>query len=171
MQNPRLIVLGLLKMNLNYGWEMEDFVKKSNMRTWAKIGMSTIYKTLNQLVSENVVKKKLKENKHGPNRIYYELMDSGESVFLHLLEDALCSNESIYSDRIPALIFAPLVGGKVHSKILNMTERYESLIEELTRWKSVNNDEIADVVIDFYQAVYEAEQKASHRIMALIAEH
>ena len=52
MQQPRMIVLSLLGIGLRYGFEMEDFARRTNMRQWAKIGMSTFYKVLGDLERE-----------------------------------------------------------------------------------------------------------------------
>ena len=106
MQQPKMIVLGLIAQGMKYGLEMENFVKASKMRLWARIGNSTIYKTLRDLQEDGCVSAQASVAKRGPGKTVYDLTKKGTHTLSELVGGALSSRESVYSDRIAGLVFA-----------------------------------------------------------------
>ncbi len=171
MQKPRMIVLALIGTGLRYGFEMESFAKRTEMRQWAKIGMSTIYKTLNDLERDGAISVELEESDKGPLRKAYALTPRGREQMAALIREALASNASVYSERIAGLIFAPLLGAKhshtaISGAISGLEQADAKLLEGLQR---EGIDGIGRAVVDYYRTIYDAERVAMKKIMAMLA--
>ena len=137
MQQPKMIVLALIGAGLRYGFEMEDFARRTNMRQWAKIGMSTIYKALKDLEHDGSITSEDEESEKGPPRKSYALTENGHERMIELIAEALASDKPVYSERVAGLVFAPLMGLKrvrgAVSASLKALERNDALLVESAR--------------------------------------
>ena len=169
MQQSRMIVLALIGSGLRYGFEMEEFARKSQMREWAKIGMSTIYKVLGQLEAEGAVEVEIEESTKGPNRKAFSLTDAGKSRMQELVEEALASRSSVYSDRIAGLIFARLLpDARSREAVLHTIASLERVDDDLAaREKAASDDPVGAIVLAYYRDIYLAERKAMQAILKL----
>jgi DNA-binding PadR family transcriptional regulator len=167
MQQPKMIVLALMATGLRYGFEMEEFARRTSMRQWAKIGMSSIYKALADLEREGSITVEVEESDKGPARKAFRLTDSGRGQMTALIGEALASNASIYSERIAGLVFAPLIGPQqARAAICSSVTALEDadvLLEQSQEDEGM--DEIGLAVIEFYRTVYAAERKAMQRVL------
>ena len=167
MQQPKMIVLALIGTGLRYGFEMEDFTRRTNMRQWAKIGMSTIYKALKDLEREGSITVETEESDKGPARKSYALTDEGRARMIELIDEALASDMSVYSERIAGLVFAPLMGltnaRRAVSASVSALERNDALLAESA--KSSGMDSIGLAVVEYYRAVYAAEREAMRKVL------
>ena len=170
MQKPKMIVLALLGLGLRYGFEMEAFAKRTEMRQWAKIGMSTIYKALSDLEREGAVSGDLEDSNKGPRRKAYALTSSGKSKMTELIRAALRSDASVYSERIAGLLFAPLLGPELAVEaISDSVAGLEHADQKLRKSAKENStDQIGEVIIDYYRSIYQAERIAMRRMMEII---
>jgi DNA-binding PadR family transcriptional regulator len=170
MQQPKMIVLALIGTGLRYGFEMEEFARRTNMRQWAKIGMSTIYKALNDLEREGSVTIEVEESDKGPARNAYALTQDGRAQMIKLIEASLASDMSVYSERIAGLVFAPLMGMKNVTRAIPATiarlKHKDALLAESAGAPDMNPIGLA--VIDYYRAVYAAEQEAMRKVLEAI---
>jgi DNA-binding PadR family transcriptional regulator len=162
MQQPKMIVLGLLSQGLKYGLEMEEFIERVKMRFWVKLGGSTVYKTLNDLRKDNAVTARRGAAKRGPGKNVYKLTKTGETEFTRLVGEALSSREPVYSDRIAGLFFAcslprEVALPQIATTIKGLSEAIKGL--ELERANKLELD-FATVVLDYYITVYKAELTA-----------
>jgi DNA-binding PadR family transcriptional regulator len=171
MQQPKMIVLALIGTGLRYGFEMEDFARRTNMRQWAKIGMSTIYKALGDLEREGAIAVELEESDKGPARKSYALTDEGRASMVSLIGQALSSGMSVYSERIAGLVFAPLMGSEratmTISASIEALEQADALLKNSLGAKDM--DEIGRAVVEYYRAVYAAEQVAMRRVLRVVS--
>lgn len=167
MQQPKMIVLALIGTGLRYGFEMEDFARRTNMRQWAKIGMSTIYKALNDLEREGSVTVETEDSDKGPARKSYALTQDGRARMIELIDEALASDMSVYSERIAGLVFAPLMDLKHVRRAISASvmalERNDALLAESA--KSAGMDAIGLAVVEYYRAVFAAEREAMRRVL------
>lgn len=170
MQQQKMIVLALIGTGLRYGLEMEAFTRRTNMRQWAKIGMSTIYKALADLEREGAITVEIEESDKGPVRKAFALTDLGRRRMVELIGEAITANSSVYSDRIAGLVFAPLMGSQqATAAVAASIEALEHADEKLTKSSTANGmDEIGLAVIDYYRSVYAAEREAMRRVLALV---
>jgi DNA-binding PadR family transcriptional regulator len=168
MQQPKMIVLALLGTGLRYGFEMEDFARRTNMRQWAKIGMSTIYKALKDLEREGSITAATEESDKGPERKSYALTAEGRARMIALIDEALASDMPVYSERIAGLVFAPLLGRKHAKQAVSASakalERNDALLAGSE--KAPGMDSIGLAVVEYYRAVYAAEREAMRKVLA-----
>jgi DNA-binding PadR family transcriptional regulator len=162
-----MIVLAMIGTGRSYGFEMEDFARRTNMRQWAKVGMSTIYKALKDLEREGSIVAKEETSDRGPVRKAYTLTDAGREQMVRLIDEALASDMSVYSERIAGLVFAPLMGaGRARAAIsasLEALERNDALLENSAEAEGM--DRIGLAVVDYYRAVYAAERDAMRKVL------
>jgi|GEM_PF-1083360 len=170
MQQPKMIVLALIGTGLRYGFEMEDFARRTHMRQWAKIGMSTIYKALKDLECEGSITVETQASEKGPPRKSYALTDSGRARMIELIDEALASEMAVYSERIAGLVFAPLMDPKHATRAISHSitalERNDALLVESA--KSAGMDAIGLAIIEYYRAVYAAEREAMRKVLGAI---
>ncbi len=163
----KMIVLALIGTGRRYGFEMEDFARRTNMRQWAKVGMSTIYKTLKDLEREGSIAAREEASDRGPVRKAYALTDAGCEQMVRLIDEALASDMSVYSDRVAGLVFAPLMGaGRARVAIsasIAALERNDALLEGSA--KTDGMDSIGLAIVDYYRAVYAAERHAMRKVL------
>ena len=172
MHDPKMIVMGLIRQGLGYGLEMEGFIEKTRMRLWARIGGSTIYKTLRDLKAEGFVTSRRAEAARGPGKTLFKLTPEGNRALRQMVEAALRSDAPFYSDRIAGMFFALPLGdptmksilGEVAEKLEHMASDHDVLLEEQDR------DAVAGIILDFYRKVYLAESEALRAMAAFMAE-
>lgn len=170
MQQPKMIVLALIGTGLRYGFEMEDFARRTNMRQWAKIGLSTIYKVLIDLEREGSVTVESEESGKGPARKAYALTADGRARMIGMIDEALASDKSVYSDRIAGLVFAPLMDLKDLRRAISASvtalARNDALLAESAN--AAGMDSIGLAVVDYYRAVCAAERDAMGKVLRAI---
>lgn len=170
MQHPKLIVLGLLAKGMQYGLEMEKFIDASRMRLWARIGSSTIYKTLLDLQKDGAVSAKPGVAERGPGKTVYALTKKGHEDLSQQVAAALTSEESVYSDRIAGMVFAlALPPDEGRARIAACAKGLDRAHVELAQEKEKQKGHaMAQIVLDFYTKVYKAEQEAMEEALKLL---
>jgi len=167
MQHPKLIVLGLLASGIKYGLEMEKFIEATKMRLWARIGSSTIYKTLLDLQKDGAVTAKPGTAERGPGKMVYALTKRGKADLAGHIGVALASDESVYSDRIAGMVFALTLPPKeARAKIDASRKGLDQALNEIAAEKGRQKDHpMAQIVLEFYETVYRAEQAAMQKAL------
>lgn len=66
MHHQKMIVLGLVAIGKKYGFEIEEFIAQTEMKRWAEIGNSTIYKVLKDLEHDNALRGEKIASDKGP---------------------------------------------------------------------------------------------------------
>lgn len=167
-----MIVLGLLSIGLRYGFEMEKFAQETDMRRWAEIGMSTIYKTLKDLQRDGAVKARKEKGGPGPARNAYSLTETGTRLFQALVIAAMRSDASVYSERMAGLVFLPAMPRPeallaIEDCDAGLKAADAVLAGHFKKHKG-DQDAVADAVIGFYRDVYRAERRALAKIKSAL---
>lgn len=162
MQQPKMIVMGLIGRGIDYGFEMERHIDLTRMRLWARIGKSTIYKALRDLQRDGAVTQKSESAARGPGKTVYRLTTAGKKSLAHLVKSALQSRESVYSDRVAGLVFSQSLPKKtavteLESSIYGIGEAIKSIDSEISQQ---DDKTVAYIVLHFYRKVYVAEREA-----------
>ncbi len=170
MQQPKMIVLGLIAQGYCYGFEMERFIDLSKMRFWARIGKSTIYKALRDLLKTGEVTEKKEAAERGPGKAVFSLTKAGNNKLVELVSEALSSRESVYSDRIAGLVFARGLPREIALAELEKSITGIGLAIEYVETERDQKDEssTARIVLDFYKKVYQAEREALIEMKAVL---
>ena len=165
-----MITLGLVAMGKKYGFEMESFIDETEMKRWADIGNSTIYKVLKDLEHEGALRGKKVASESGPGRTEYSLTARGRKQLTGYILDALQSDKTARLERLSGLFFAPLLPKSIGAAALERTvnqlhDACEALDEHLSSRKG---DIIAEAIIQFYVEVFEAETRAIKKVSELL---
>lgn len=168
---PKLVVLGLLSNGAKHGYEMEEEIERSNMRMWARIGMSSIYKALSDLEKEGHVASKAGKALRGPGKKVFSIKTSGQTLLQTEIGSALASTDSVYSLRMTGLAFA-LREGKSH--IENVRRSHAGLKSGIDHLKAEKERAASSVsgqiLLDYYCDIYEAELRAMDKVIKHLAQ-
>ena len=165
---PKLVVLGLLSNGPRHGYEMEDEIERSNIRMWARIGMSSIYKALSDLEKEGHVSAKPGKALRGPGKKIFAIKASGKKLLEKEIQGALASTDPVYSLRMTGLAFALRQGeGQRPSQIEGLRASFEGLRSGVERLKAEKKraagSTSAQILLDYYLDIYKAELRAMER--------
>lgn len=169
MHHQKMIILGLIATGRRYGFEIEDFISRTEMRRWAQIGTSTIYKALRDLDREGAIKGRTLPSGKGPKRTEYRLTRKGRSQLTGYILQSLRSDATARLDRIAGLFFSPLLEREAGRAALKRTRKALIAAEkELENHLDLQKgDKIAEAIIQFYIDVNASEQRAIEKIMEL----
>lgn len=162
-----MIILGLVAIGKKYGFEIEEFIAQKEMKRWAEIGNSTIYKILKDLESDGALRGKKVPGKKGPARTEYSITRSGRKQLTASILGALKSDNTARLDRISGLFFAPLLPNAVGKAALTST--IDQLLEVDTKLhdhlSSQKDDVIAEAILQFYIDLNQAEARAFDKVL------
>lgn len=77
MTNAELVVLGLLAERERYPYEIESEIKARDLRAWARIGFSSIYRSLRTLEEKGLATSWKTDSPRGPDRRIHTITDEG----------------------------------------------------------------------------------------------
>jgi DNA-binding PadR family transcriptional regulator len=169
--HQKTIILGLVAIGKKYGFEIEEFIARNEMKRWAEIGNSTIYKLLKDLEHEGALSGRKVASDKGPTRTEYSLTARGRKQLNEFVLGALKSDTTARLDRISGLFFAPLLPKKVGKAALERTigqlsEVDKKLHDHLSVQK---NDVIAEAIIQFYIDLNHAETRAIEKVLGMFS--
>lgn len=106
MKQSALILLGMLISGPKHGYDLEQTIKATRMRDWAKIGASTIFATLRRLNQQGMLT--IRQEQHGrrPVRNVYGITNEGREAFKEALVNSSSDMTPLYSSRVTAAVFA-----------------------------------------------------------------
>ena len=175
MQQPKMIVLGLIAQGMKYGLEMQKHIDETNMRLWAHIGGSTIYKALRDLEADGCVTAQLQTAQRGPGKTVYNLTVKGKDKLNELVGEALSSHAFVYSDRVAGLVLSvSLPRAKARREITKSLEIVDSALNLIKQTRDSRSSPLAQIVLDYYRDIYRAEGralKAVHEQLATTHKH
>ncbi|MFQ5690182.1 MAG: PadR family transcriptional regulator [Gemmatimonadota bacterium] len=106
MHQAELVVLGLLGRDARHGYEIARELEAANLRQWAQIGPSTVYRVLRRLERQGHVTHRLERQGERPAKKVYSLTDSGLRELSRRVRAALFSERPVYCDRLVGAVFA-----------------------------------------------------------------
>ena len=172
MHHQQLVVLGLIAIGKRYGFQIEEFIDRIELRRWVEIGSSTIYKLLKDLEKAGDISGEKVPSGKGPARTEYRLTQQGTQRLRGYILESLRSNATARLDRIAGLFFSPLLPKPERSKAI--VQVLESLRENSRRldshFETNSGDAIAEAIIDFYRDVNCAEIRAFEKIRDCLIE-
>jgi len=92
----RLVILGLLRENPLYGYEIKQIIEE-HMSDWTSIAFGSIYFALDKLGDEGFVDKiSVEQEGRRPSRSVYQITSPGRQEFLRLLRESWQNVEREY---------------------------------------------------------------------------
>lgn len=169
MHQQKMIILGLVAIGKRYGFEIEEFIARTEMKRWAEIGNSTIYKILKDLEHDGALIGKKVAGEKGPTRTEYSMTRKGRKQLHDFILEALQSDATAKLDRISGVFFAPLLpdaAGKIAlERTIFQLKKAESRLRD--HLASRRNDIIASAIIQFYIDLNRAEMRAFKKIKGI----
>ena len=172
MKHSSLVVLGLLADGSRHGYELEKQIRRRNIRLWAKIGASTIYKCLQDLERDGFLSSRAEAADRGAGRAVFSITEQGRTRLAELVVEALRSEGSVYSDRIVGMAFAHALDPP--AAIVRLRGAHDGMDRGLARLDDARANtahSTAQIIIDYYIEVMSAEQRALGRAAALLEQH
>jgi|GEM_PF-6586603 DNA-binding PadR family transcriptional regulator len=80
------LILSYIKRGIGYGYNILSHVKASGSDEWVNFSRAGLYKTLDKLEKNGLVKKKLVRDKDRPAKKVYSITDSGENELKAFVE-------------------------------------------------------------------------------------
>jgi len=91
MTKNDLVVLGLLREQPMYGYQIKQQVEERHLNHWAHVSLASIYNTLNRLEQKGLITARQEKVGKMPERTVYRLTPKGEKGLARLVEKALTS--------------------------------------------------------------------------------
>jgi DNA-binding PadR family transcriptional regulator len=89
LSNPETALLGLLSEQPMYPYQIEQEVKNRDMRYWADLSMSSIYKLLRKLETENLVTRQNQVSDGNRLQKLYSLSENGKAILQEKITEIL----------------------------------------------------------------------------------
>ena len=126
MKQSEILLLRLLQIRDQYGYELEKFIEEAQMRYWSEIGFSSIYAHLNKLAKEEYISFRYKKEPGSPRRKVYHLEEKGRQALKKGVLDFIES---------PAPLFPDLHVGVIAAEELLSREEYIRALKHLREKK------------------------------------
>ena len=98
MTKNDLVVLGLLREQPMYGYQIKQQIEKRRLDHWAHVSLPSIYNTLNRLEKRGMIAAHREKVGKTPERTVYQLTHRGEKGLSKLVEKALLSERAPEDD-------------------------------------------------------------------------
>ncbi len=98
MSSIDLIILGFVKRKPMSAYEITQYIEFKRMKKWIKIASPTIYQNIKKLAAKNyIIGKTIKEGEM-PEKVIYNITESGEEYFLRLMNRFSANPGKIFFD-------------------------------------------------------------------------
>ena len=94
MTKNDLVVLGLLKEQPMYGYQIKHQIELRELNHWARVSLASIYYTLNRLEDRGCITAHHEKVGKMPERTVFQLTPKGERQLARLVEKALVSEKT-----------------------------------------------------------------------------
>ncbi|WP_158310207.1 PadR family transcriptional regulator [Desulfosporosinus acidiphilus] len=119
------MLLKFVKAKPSYAYEIEKMIEVREIRTWVKIGGTTIYQALDRLCNKGLLKFEIEKEGNMPQRKRYYITDQGNKAFDKATEKILKNNEYYYFDLTVGLFCRHLMDPEVFKQ--SIQERLKNL--------------------------------------------
>lgn len=159
MRHSDLVVLGLLAAGPQHGYELTNQLDAMRVRRWARISGPTVYRRLDRLREEGLLRSRTEREGSRPEREVFELEDAGRRALEELVREALSSEAPVYSDRLVGAVFSlAALPPEERSELLDRSaRRRETEADELAEELDAGSSPAGEAVLRFYRSVAEAE--------------
>lgn len=98
LSNIELMLIKFVKTKPSYAYEIERMIEDREIRTWVKIGGTTVYQVLDRLCNKGFLEFKIEKEGNMPQRKRYYVTDKGNNAFDKAAVKLLKNNEYYYFD-------------------------------------------------------------------------
>ena len=169
MRHSDLVILGVLSAGARHGYDLAREIAAMNVRAWAQLGPSTIYRAVQRLEERGDLRGRVERDRARPERRVYEVTPQGRARLSELVRRAVASTEAPYSDRVVGAVFARHAlgpddaGGALTDAQRRLRESEDRIGAALGHGASP----FGEAILRFYQAVARAEREALAELAAI----
>lgn len=161
MQHSELVTLALLARDPRHPYELNKQIDSMQVRRWAKLGASTVYKVLLRLAAKGLVRERSEQVQTRPPRKVYSITQEGRAALKQLVAEGLASPAPVFSDRLVAAVFADPHAPESRAQMADALARLEDSERRLKKMlRSPELSPTGRVVVEFQAAVVRAERSA-----------
>lgn len=162
VRHSDLVILGILSAGPRHGYELVKEIEAMNVRAWAKVGPSTVYRAIQRLEERGDLRGRAEREGARPERRVYEVTPRGRERLSALVRGAIASSEALYSDRLVGAVFAFHTLGRDEAEgALNDAQRQLLAAEERIRAALEEGaSRYGEAILRFYGKLTRAEQEA-----------
>jgi DNA-binding PadR family transcriptional regulator len=127
ISDAEINMLGIINKGAKYGYEIEKFIEKEDMREWTSIGFSSIYYILNKLEKKKLVESKSIITSDNKARKNYELTEAGLSSLRENVIRTLSEPDDV--------VF-PFDMALYHRDVIDISKQKECINKLISKFKS-----------------------------------
>jgi len=142
MNDKELLVLGILSIQPNYGYDLANMFKIISVKNWAYISLPYIYKILKKLLKKGWVERRVEVVENRPPRDIYEITDKGWNAIREVYEGNFNLEKKIFSEFYILLAVNNMIKEKYSIQPL-VSRKIEFLEKEKTRLNKAFNQSSA----------------------------
>jgi PadR family transcriptional regulator PadR len=143
MTKNDLVVLGLLREQPMYGYQIKQQIEERQLDRWAHVSLPSIYNTLNRLEKRGLISAHQEKVGRTPERTVFRLTGRGERGLSRLVEKALVSERAPEDDFTVGVAFMyGLDKGKVETCLQRKLELLKNHLAHLKEELGIYRDQI-----------------------------
>jgi len=155
MMERELLLLGILRMQEMHGYQINELIDK-HLGTSIEIKKPTVYKLLDNMLSEGWISVREEQEGNYPRRRVYTLTLQGEAAFLRLLRENLTSYKPVsYMSNVGLVFLGALPVEESASLLRRRRQEVRTLVE-----KMFGHEELAGgfaLMVSFHLSLLNAE--------------
>lgn len=132
MDNRSLILLGLLMVQSQHGYQINEFIER-NLSAITDMKKPTAYATLDKLSQKGFIDVRMEQEGNRPPRKVYSINNLGREYFISLLMENLLSPDAVYYQGDIGLMFLDHL--PIEKAIPALQKRLAGSVEMLTSLK------------------------------------
>lgn len=143
MSKPQVVVLGFLKRQPMYGYQIGQIVEDMKMPIWAGIKLPSIYKALQSLEEKGFIRGEQVTEGNNPPRTVFHITDDGRKQLRKMVKDSLMDPRMMPQEWWLVLSFT---WGAISRE--DLSQAIELRLERLKNVKDKKKQEMCQKLID-----------------------
>ena len=174
LSNIELMLLKFIKTKPSYAYELEKLIEVREIRTWVKIGGTTIYQVLDRLCNKGLLEFKIEKEGNMPQRKRYYSTELGDQAFAETTQKILRNSENYYFDLTVGLSCRHLMEPEdfketIQERLSNLNDFVNHFNEKFAKTKELYPTKRL-MVKEYLLAHYKLEQSFLQKILQEMAE-
>ena len=169
LSNIELMLIKFVKTKPSYAYEIEKMIEEREIRTWVKIGGTTVYQVLDRLCNKGFLEFKIEKEGNMPQRKRYYVTDSGNVAFEKASVKILGNSERYYFDLTVGLSCRHLMDAEIfiqtiRERLVDLNDFVNHFNEKFEKIKELYPTKRL-MVKEYLLAHYQLEQSFLERIL------
>ncbi|KLU66947.1 transcriptional regulator PadR-like family protein [Desulfosporosinus acididurans] len=169
LSNKELMLLKFVKTKPSYAYEIEKMIEDREIRTWVKIGGTTIYQALDRLCNKGLLAYKIEKEGNMPQRKRYYITENGNKAFENATEKILKHSERYYFDLSVGLSCRNLMDSEIfkqtiQERLINLNDFVNHFNEKFAKTKELYPTKRL-MVKEYLLSHYQLEQRFLEKIL------